>query len=119
MLLSGSPWTMRVPWSWGQAVPRPMRNMPSVGLSPEEGGWGPSGDRAEVCGSWREQVTLMLVFLEGRGHCDLPTVPEGRHSKTRSVCQCPSHLPKPKHPCLLKAVEGLFGEISHLYLDPT
>ena len=41
MFLSRSPWTMRVPWSWGQAVPRPMRNMPSVGLSSEEGRWGP------------------------------------------------------------------------------
>lgn len=58
-------WTMRVPWSWGQAVPRPMRNMPSVGLSPEEGRWGPSGDRAEV------------RVMAGAGDSDAG-VPEGR-----------------------------------------
>lgn len=60
-------------------------SMPSVGLSPEEGGWGPSRDRAEVCRSRPEQVTVMLVFLEGRGHCDLPTVPEGRHTAKLGV----------------------------------
>ena len=78
----------------------------------------PSRDRAEVCRSWPEQVTECCV--PGRRHALWSANrPWGKiHSKTKNVCHCPSHLPKPKRPCLLKVVKGLFGEISHLYLDP-